>query len=607
MTGASSPATGFVSLAGDICRRHLAWLGIDERDAVPWRIAWQPSGYPGGAIGSEPLVQAISGLMEVHGRQGQRPRRLGLDVASVAAGILAAQGVLAATMARRRDHTVDLVETSVLDGAMTYLGHHLTTATCGDPWALDDNGVGPPFPTSDGEWVEVEMLTPETWRRWWEALGVPGGSDVDQAWLAFAFRANTGRCSLPDALHQATSTRTFGELVATARRVGAVSLCRIRTQRELLTEMTTIGPPWRLAALDAVEALQVDGETPRAAEGASAAAAGLLEGIRVVEATSRVQGPLAGLLLRMLGADVLKIEPPGGDAGRLVQPAAGEQGAAFLAYHRGKRSIEIDYKQESGRHMLARLVADADVFLHNWPDGRAERLGLSAADLASGHPGLVYAHASGWGDQRPDGATLATDYLVQAHSGLCDGLGGDGRRPSPSPVTLADVMGGLVAAEAVLAALCRRQATGRGCRVDTSLYAAAIALQAPVLQGLLSDDRASRCSARAAGGTLTQPLVMGDGFLMVDASRLADREKLARLCGVRPSDASDAIIAPALARCFGDRAATDCEHALTSEGVPAAVVCTDLSRLSADPRVAPVLEWVPEGCWAPARPWRFSQ
>jgi len=120
-------------------------------------------------------------------------------------------------------------------------------------------------------------------------------------------------------------------------------------------------------------------------------------------------------------------------------------------------------------------VAGADVFLHNWAPGKARELRLDAADLAASRPGLVYAWASGWGDVLGSRPPLGTDFMVQAYSGL-GGLVTPGEPPAPSLMTLTDVLGGLVCAQGVLAALLARVRTGRGQLVSSSLLSAATLL-----------------------------------------------------------------------------------------------------------------------------------
>jgi crotonobetainyl-CoA:carnitine CoA-transferase CaiB-like acyl-CoA transferase len=334
----------------------------------------------------------------------------------------------------------------------------------------------------------------------------------------------------------------------------------------------------------------------------------------VVEVASRIQGPLAGLLLQMLGAEVVKVEPPGGDGTRLAPPAAGAASTAFLAYNRGKHSVEIDYKTPGGRRQLLELVGDADVFLQNWPSERAAALGFDADDLAAVGSGLVYAHASGWGEA---GRGLATEYLVQAHAGCGHGLNPPGEAPLPSPVTLSDVTGGLLACEAILAGLHRRGNGGncgnggnggnggRGWRVDTSLFASAMALQAPLLE-FISRRRPDGQVAGAGRpwGPLSSPLPTADGLLVVDDRDGDAVDELGRLC--TPAGAPRPSLA-ALSEGLHRRSAREWASALAEHDVGAAAVCTDLSTLPADHRVRGLLEWVDDGCWAPGPPWRFQR
>src|SRR5207247_6248999 len=176
----------------------------------------------------EALAQARSGLMAVHGREQGRPRRLGLDVASVAAGILASQAVLAALLARRRGLQVEWVETSVLEGALTFLEHHVAIETAGAalPPDLELTGPGPPFQTSDGYWVELECLKFDRWLEFWKRLGLRVPEDgLADAWSTYAPRYLTGVCTLPVALHDAAARASLAELEAAAG--PDIAICRL--------------------------------------------------------------------------------------------------------------------------------------------------------------------------------------------------------------------------------------------------------------------------------------------------------------------------------------------------------------------------------------------
>lgn len=599
------------------CAEHLALLGArwgpagggardadslflrPERDpaagaAVACALPWLPGG---GGDGSEVRVQALSGLMAVHGRDAGVPRRLGLEAASVAAGIVGAQGVLAALYAGSRGRPVRRVHASVLHAALLILSHHLALATTPERLAPAPpaDGPGPPFPTADGHWVEIEALGFGPWIGFWRRLGVER-AELEAAWSSYVHRYLAASCTLPATLHRATGRHSLAELRQAADACG-VALCRVRTYPELIAELggaNGVRPPWRL---------QPGTGTPHAAPLLPVPpAAAPLRGVRVVEVTSRLQGPLAGLLLRMLGAEVVKAEPPGGDFGRHSPPLAGSRGAAYLAYNRGKRVVEIDYKQPEGRARLAELAAGADVFLHNWRGGRAEELGLDWAHLAPRSPRLVYAHASGWGPGADVPCAVAGDFLVQAHAACGDGLNPTGEPPFPARLTLLDPLGGLLACEGVLAGLCLRARTGRGCRVDTSLWAGAMALQGDVLRAMVFDQERGRRMGRPAWGPLDRPVRAADGWMMVEAAGEGARDRLARACGVTP-EVDDATLLDRL----GTRTAAEWAHVLRAAGVPATAIAPSLEEVAADPRTDGMLERMEDACWTASAPWRLEE
>ncbi len=404
----------------------------------------------------EELAQARSGLAAEHGGL------LELDVASAAASILAAQGALAVSLGRRRGLGLVGVETSVLAGALVFLSHRLPIATAGATPPADPElkAPGPPFATRDGAWVEFEVLRYDQWCRAWAALGVRD-EPLESAWSSYALRYLTGRCALDAALHAATRRHTVAELRALVEPLG-VAVARLRTPDEV-DRAGYPEQPWTFRKTGAGAALPpASGDAP-------------LSGLCVVELATRLQGPLAGLLLRELGAHVVKVEPPGGDMGRAGPSPFGR--AAYLAYNRGKEVIELDLKTAGGRHELHEITANADVFLHNSRPGRAERSGYGADELTRANPGLVYAHASGWGGAADAPSEIAGDYIVQAHAGLGASLRPAGEPPFPCHVTLVDVTGGLLACEAILAGLLGRAEDGASRVVGTSLLAAALELR----------------------------------------------------------------------------------------------------------------------------------
>ena len=550
--------------------------------------------------------------MEVHGRDAGKPRRIGLDVASVAAGLLAAQGVIAAELARSRGLEISRVETSVLQSCLLLISHYVAVATCLEDAPHDANPApGPPFRTSDGHWFEMETLDPDAWRSFWFTLGYVG-PDLGRAWTAFRMRYNRGACSLPHGLHEATQGRTLAEVAKVADDCG-VSLSPLRSYSEVLVEpglweghplVEPVGGP--IGGLPPAPG----GNRTDGAAGARAMAPGdeelPLSGLRVVEATNRVQGPLAGQLLRMLGADVVLVEPPGGDPARMGTPAAGDTGAFFLCFNRGKQPTELDLNTPAGRAGLVELASGADVFLHNWRPGKAAHWGLEHEDLIEHNSRLVYAEASGWGRAAQPRHLMGTDFMVQAYAGVGNGINPVDERPFPTRALLTDYLGGLVACEGVLAGLHLRERTSQGCRVETSLLAGAMALQFPVLEAMAGGRADGRHEGRPVWGPLDRPLEAADGFVVMSVGDGAPFVRLCTVLDVDPDRSPRPVVEERLAGQIRARPSSSLEELLNGAGIPCAAARSDLSTLPGDPHLTQLFDTLGGTSQVPASPWRFS-
>jgi crotonobetainyl-CoA:carnitine CoA-transferase CaiB-like acyl-CoA transferase len=201
--------------------------------------------------------------------------------------------------------------------------------------------------------------------------------------------------------------------------------------------------------------------------------AGPLSGVRVLDLTGVVSGPYATMFLADQGADVLKIEPIGGDItrrSRAVIDKAGEFSALFISSNRGKRSLSIDVKSETGREVMARLVAESDVLVQNFRPGTTERLGLGADELRERHPRLIYVSISGVGDTGPYVKKRVYDPIIQALSGFADiqsqPVTG---RPQMIRTIVCDKTTAVFTAQAVSSALYARERTGRGDHVQVAM------------------------------------------------------------------------------------------------------------------------------------------
>ena len=210
--------------------------------------------------------------------------------------------------------------------------------------------------------------------------------------------------------------------------------------------------------------------TPAAA--ASPAGAGLpLDGIRILDLTTIVYGPYATQTLGDFGAEIVKVEAPGGDAMREMGPGRSPHMAAlFLGMNRNKKSMVLDLKRAAAREALWRLVDGADVFVHNIRPQKILKLGFDPDAVMARNPGIVYAGLYGYRDGGPYAGQPAYDDVIQGQSGLAGTFLARDGAPSLIPTIAADKISGLLAASGILAALLQRFRTGRGVYVETAMF-----------------------------------------------------------------------------------------------------------------------------------------
>ncbi|MBR0643051.1 CaiB/BaiF CoA transferase family protein [Plastoroseomonas hellenica] len=203
-----------------------------------------------------------------------------------------------------------------------------------------------------------------------------------------------------------------------------------------------------------------------------------LAGIKVLDLTRVVSGPFATMLLADLGADVVKVEEPGkGDESRRYGPPfQGGESAYFLSVNRGKRSIALDLRSEAGRATALALAARADVVVENFRPGTMARLGLGIEALHAANPRLILCSITGFGAEGPDADRPGYDLIVQGESGIMDITGQPDGPPTKLGTSVADLVTGLYASQAVLAALRRRDLSGRGGTVEVAMLDAMASL-----------------------------------------------------------------------------------------------------------------------------------
>lgn len=203
---------------------------------------------------------------------------------------------------------------------------------------------------------------------------------------------------------------------------------------------------------------------------------GPLKGLRVIELAHIMAGPVCGMMLADMGADVIKVEKPtGDDSRRFVPPEIGGEAAAYMMMNRNKRGIALNLKDPEALEVLRRLLAEADVVIENYRKGTMEKLGLSYEELAKVNPRLIYCEISGFGRTGPYADRGGFDLIAQGMAGLMSITGeAPGRPPVKVAAPISDINAGILAAMGVSAAYANVLQTGLGQKVDTSLFEAAI-------------------------------------------------------------------------------------------------------------------------------------
>lgn len=204
-----------------------------------------------------------------------------------------------------------------------------------------------------------------------------------------------------------------------------------------------------------------------------------LEGMRVIDLTQVMAGPFCTMLLADLGADVIKVEPPGGgDQTRHSwgRSGKGTDGPAFFALNRNKRSVVLDLRSDEDAEKLRTLVVDADVLIENFRPGVMARHGLDYESLKSINPGLIYASISGFGQTGPYSARPGYDLIAQGMSGVISVTGDPEGAPAKAGIPVADLGSGMFCLYGILAAYVHKLKTGEGQRLEASLFESALAL-----------------------------------------------------------------------------------------------------------------------------------
>jgi len=326
---------------------------------------------------------------------------------------------------------------------------------------------------------------------------------------------------------------------------------------------------------------------------------GPLAGLKVIEFAHIMAGPVCGLMLADMGADVIKVEkvPGGDDTRRTLPPEIEGESAAFLMMNRNKRGVAINLKTGNGRSIARGLLADADVAIENYRKGTMERLGLGYQEVKRFNPGIIYAELSGFGRTGPYAERAGFDLIAQGMSGIMSITGeGHGGPPTKCGPPLSDITAGILAAMGVLGAFIHRQRTGEGQRVDTSLFEAAITHT--YWQSAMAFATGISPAALGSAHPLSAPyqaFEAADGWITVGAANQTNWRRLLEALerpdlqedprfaedSVRMTNIDDLVAI--LGDIFKRRPAVDWLERLERAGVPAGPVL-DIAGMQADPQ-----------------------
>jgi crotonobetainyl-CoA:carnitine CoA-transferase CaiB-like acyl-CoA transferase len=550
--------------------------GVADGAPIVCRVsAWGRTGPRTSLPPDEALVQAATGVQTLQWSWSGRPVWLVTPVVSYMTGMLAALGVAAAHFARLRGLPGQRLHTSGLQGAFALNGGTYVTGPTHQSALLvggDPRGVYPSYslyPTADG-WLFLGALTQPFWVKLMTFLDrVDLLVDERLQGNPLSFGAPALRAFVRAELEPTFARRTTAEWIA-ALRAADIPCGAVQDRAQYLrdAEVRAAGlvaepfePPPAAAVADGAPA------TVRPAGGDDAC----LAGIRVLDLTSFIAGPVCPMLLADLGADVVKVETADGDPFRMTA-------YGFHGWNRGKRSLVLDLKRREGREVFLELVRQADVVVENFRGGVMERLDLGWERLRATNPGLVMTSITG-----AEGA-LATlpgfDPIFQARSGFMVAQGGDGE-PVFHMIPYNDYCAGTLGALATVAALVARERRRRGQRVRASLMRTALVAQAAHLheQRPGGRDHLGPSAARRLYSC-------ADGWMCVAARDADDASRLAAVVGmpVAVDAPADGPEAERIASTFRATSRADALARLASRGVPAAP-CLGFTELLDDPHV----------------------
>lgn len=478
----SPPLPAADDRAPGLIRCDVSSFGIDGADGLPDDC-------------SEVILQALGGMMSTTGADGGPPELTGAPLVEFFTGANCATSIAAALRSRDNGGPGQRIDIAAYDSSVALVGAYAGHIQAGKGHGLRAGSRHPlcspwnAYKTVDG-WVLICSSTEPQWRRILDVIGQPGLKDdprfatmpdrkqhqptVDGLVSAWTETITTQQAV--DALEEAGvpvgPIVTIPGLIAQDDRPPLRSV-QMPGGHSVVTPNSILvmdaSPPTNPASVAAptpdIEST-LDSLPPRAPHAAENAGTLPLAGIRVVEIALFTAGPLGGRYLTDLGAEVIKVEQPGGETGRIWQPNFGGVSGYFSTYNAGKRSVILDLQAEADKAALEDLIGSSDVLLQNLKAGALERLGFGPAATRERHTGLIYCSVSGYGSTGSKAPAL--DTVIQAKSGLMALIGKDGD-PIKAGLSVADLLAAHLSPLAILAALRHRDQTGKGQHIDLSM------------------------------------------------------------------------------------------------------------------------------------------
>ena len=499
-------AVDIVLLSSDQSEEELAiWNSGYGRQIVCDLTAFGHCGPLAGQGLSEALVQALAGIADTTGRRDGPPCLTGAPFLDMETAAYAVAAILAAVRARRRDGIGQRIDMALYDVAVNALLTFLPLQFEGRPATRNGNRhptLAPwnAYPANDG-FVLICAPTNEQWRK---LCGLMERPDLVED---RRFATPTTRFEHIEALdaiiRRWTAARSVEECVRLAGAQGIPSSPIVRLDdlaheanllhRQMVGRLVdpvggcdvhVPGSPIRLRGAPPVQegtiprpdadGRRVDELVARAAGGSPAVSTGsrrpALAGLRVIEVGMNTVAPLACRQLGALGADVIKVEPPNGDANRINTPlrAADGQSYVFALSNTDKRGVVLDLRNPEDRDTLLSMLATADVMIENLKPGSLDRLGFSSAEMQRRFPRLIYCSVNGFGHDTIYPGRPALDTVIQGMSGAMDATRVDGV-PTKAGISISDQLGGQFGLLAILAALEWRETSGRGVALDLAM------------------------------------------------------------------------------------------------------------------------------------------